>query len=142
MMDRATIIEREKEREFGERYAFGSRERIGNSAGTLVNKSRAAKTGRGGNRFTRPSLFSFLSKLSPFVSGSSIDLGGKNGWPPLQGETHYGRVVIIRHCRVMIRECARPLSLPSPRYSLAFERAVKGSSDRVPRSIVHYEKQK
>ena len=35
-------------------------------------------------------------------------LGGKNAWP-LYKETHYGRVVIIRHCRVMIRECVRPL---------------------------------
>lgn len=74
MMDRATIIEREKEREFGERYAFGSRERIGNSAGTLVNKSRAAKTGGGTGLRGRPFSPSFRSYLPSSLALLSISV--------------------------------------------------------------------
>lgn len=124
----------------------GSRERIRNSAAreTLVNKrgSRAAKRGtglrgrmhyRGGFvvPFGIPGLVHLLYPRTR-ASRSSIDPTVSVAKTlPLYKETHYGRVVIIRHCRVMIRECVRPLlsvlppssSSPAPKVAVDRRRA-------------------
>lgn len=56
--------------------------------------------------YLRPCMSFLLCSIS---YRSSLPFGGKNGWSLVHWRRITGHVVIIRHCRVMIRECARPL---------------------------------